>query len=270
MLEVKHITKGFNGYKVIENLSLTLEQGKIYALIGSNGVGKTTLLNLLDGQLKPISGDIRLNKKRINKWSVWKRAQNGILRTWQHGREFKNLTVLENLLVSIESNFFHLFVAFLKNFLARKNTFTFDSLKQFIQLFDFDKYNKIKAIGILALYDLDSKQLQLASELSLGQKRLLDFARLQMNANIDNGNNLILLDEPFSGIDSNKIDIIKKTIEGFAGKGNAVLMVEHNTALAFPICHRVLLINNGKIEIDTTPEKILNDEIAKEIYFGLN
>lgn len=253
MLNVENITLGFNGYKVIEKLSFTLDKGKIYALIGSNGAGKTTLLNLLDGQLKPTSGKITFNGEIINNWTVWKRADKGVLRTWQHGREFKNLTVLNNLLSATKHPGENLLY----------------TLFHFRKVWEFEQNISTQAERILAKYGLTDKKDKLAIHLSLGEKRIIDFARMEMQS-LTNGNKLILLDEPFSGIHINNKNIIKGVIKELAEKGYTILMVEHNTELAFSISNRVLLLNNGKIELDKTPSEIVNDSQANKIYFGKN
>lgn len=269
LLEAKHITKGFNGYKVINDLSIALQPGMVYALVGANGSGKTTLINLLDGQLLPTYGKILFRNNSILKKKVWDRANGGILRTWQHGREFKNLSVLDNVLVAADTHYLKDIYTILRNIRHSINSLS-ETFGQIKELTGTRKKHIEKALALLQRYGLEEKQNKSASALSLGQKRLLDFARLQMNDKIQEGNNLILLDEPFSGIDSNNIELIKQTITEFAQYGNAVLMVEHNTELAFEICNRVLLINNGCIEVDLTPEEIVKNKYAREIYFGLN
>lgn len=231
VLDLKNINKSFGGNQVIQNLNLQLDKGKIYALLGDNGTGKTTLLNIINGQVFADSGDVIFKQKNINYRPTYKRANTGIVRLWQHGKVFENMTVFENLLTvrkQLGENLLNYIFQF-KNLKKQQST------------------NKRDAEKVLQKLELSDKAKNLGKELSFGQQRLLDFGRVMMHPDIEQGELLILIDEPFAGIHENLIKKITLILQNFANKGNTILMIEHNIKEVVRFADKVLLMQNGRI-----------------------
>jgi len=229
VLILQNINKRFEGNQVIDDLSLQLEVGKVYALIGGNGVGKTTLLNIINGQITCDSGIIQFKGENITKTKTYKRANMGISRLWQHGKLFQNMTVLDNLLVVPKVKGEHLrYSLFLSTWREQKNY-------------------RDKALEIIEELELSEKVNDLGKQLSFGQQRLLAFGRVMMESRSSSKELLILVDEPFAGIHELLISKISKILKVLAAKGHTILMIEHNIIQANKIADEVLKMESGKI-----------------------
>jgi ABC-type branched-subunit amino acid transport system ATPase component len=249
MLEIKNISKSFAGNNVIQNFSMKLEKGRIYVLFGTNGAGKTTLLNIVNGQIQHDTGQIVFDNKNISKLSMSERANLGILRLWQQGKVFKNMTVLDNLLVSVDT--------------LGENLINYAF--QFHKIRSQNKNNIKRANEVMNILEIESKSNQLAKELSFGQQRLLSFGRIMMNPLLEKGNTLILADEPFAGIHKELIKKISDLLYDFAKKGNTVLMIEHNIDEAIDFADDILLMQEGTLN-KQFQKKNLSENHLQEIY----
>jgi len=248
MLKIKNLKKHFSGIKAVNDCTFEVEKGKITALIGPNGSGKTTMFNLICGVISPDEGEIifstNTGERNIVGMSVENISNSGISRLFQQSRLFKNLTVLENLLIA-EDNEDQKFW---------KNVFGLNS---------FDKSKIEKAKKMLDGFGLNEITNLPAGELSFGQKRLVEIAR-----NILNYHTVLILDEPVAGVNPKIREKIAEIILQMKKDGETILLIEHDMSFTLGISDKVIVMDAGKIITTGTPEEIRNNPDVLEIYLG--
>jgi ABC-type branched-subunit amino acid transport system ATPase component len=228
MLLLKNVSFGFSFEKrILENIDLLLEKGKIYALMGSNGAGKTTLFNILTGYIKPLQGNVYFNGKSINDLAPYKINRLGIGRTFQNLRIITKLTVIENVILSMNRNpSDNIIFAFLPDkFKKRTNQ----------QLTN-------KADEIIKQFFIGDVRDSLAGNISYGQQKLLTLACC-----IANGADIFLLDEPAAGVQPKYRKEISHLIKQLKEKGKTVFLIEHNTDFVAGLTDQIFLLHGGKI-----------------------
>ncbi|RLE39001.1 ABC transporter ATP-binding protein [Candidatus Woesearchaeota archaeon] len=246
MLKVVGLSKSFGGVKAVQNCKFEIERGSIVGLIGPNGAGKTTVFNLITGFLKPDRGNIIYRRKNITNMPPHKIAQLGIGRTFQIIRLFPQLTVLENMLLAIPSN-----------------DSLFTSALQFRVVAKEQKENIEKAMELLKFVGLDIKVNALAQNLSYGQQKLLEIARvLALDAD------LLLLDEPASGVNLTLLKKIAGLIKNMRKSGKTILLIEHNMDFVMKICDKVIAMDHGKEIAYGTPKQIQKNKLVLDAYLG--
>ena len=230
ILEVRGVSKRFGGVTAVNRCSLVLEGGKIFSLIGPNGSGKTTLFNLITGVERCDEGQIYFKGERINHLPPHKIAWRGIGRTFQLIRVFPELTMLENLLVVASQ--------------------------------DWDSSRR-RALELLSFVKLDQLKGEFAGNLSYGQQRLLEFARVLMLDPI-----LILLDEPAAGVNRTLLNDLLSAIQGLQALGKTILIVEHDMKVVMDLSEKIFVLDHGEKLVEGAPSVIQNDPRVMEAYFG--
>jgi len=234
-LKVNNLHKNFGGLKVLKGVTFEVNGPELIGLIGPNGAGKTTLTNILDGALKPSSGTVYLNGKRIDTLPPYQVARAGLGRTFQVTRAFRRMTVLENLLVP----------ALAMSPTARQ--------KDFVE----------KAKEVLNFLTIDHLTNEYGRALSGGQQKLLELGRLLM---LDP--NIIILDEPFAGVHPKLMEIIYQYITRVNQEGKAIIIISHDMDTIFTLSKRLLVLNYGDLIADGDPEVVKNDPTVIGAYLG--
>ncbi|HEM6338489.1 TPA: ABC transporter ATP-binding protein [Streptococcus suis] len=249
LLEVKNLTKNFGGLTAVGDVTMELHEGELVGLIGPNGAGKTTLFNLLTGVYEPSEGTISLAGTVLNGKAPSKIASLGLGRTFQNIRLFKNMTVLENVLIGLG------------------NHGKAEVLASFLRLPAFYKNEeelKNKAIYLLKIFDLDGDADTLAKNLPYGQQRRLEIVRA-----LATDPKILFLDEPAAGMNPQETaeltQLIRKIKEEF---GITIILIEHDMSLVMEVTERIYVLEYGRLIAHGTPEEIRNNKRVIEAYLG--
>jgi len=227
ILIIENLSKSYNGLKVVRNVSLSVQTGSITALIGENGAGKTTLFNLISRFEKHDKGKIFFQGHEISHLSAIERSKVGIERLFQNPRVFKNMDVINNLMACIHEHPGENII----NYLLKPKEIRITEQK-----------NQERAYQIIHTLHLQNHVKESAGALSHGQKKLLSLGRLLMN-----NSKLILLDEPFSGLNPSMIDIINDLIKELTKEGKTFVIIEHNIKKVVSISNHILKMREGEI-----------------------
>ncbi len=230
ILEISGVVKHFGGVTAVNGVSLALEPGRIYGLIGPNGSGKTTLFDCITGVQRGDSGQIRFRGERIDGLKPHKIFHRGMGRTFQVIRVFPELTAIENLLVVTTSGYAE----------ARG-----------------------RAEELLRFVKLERLADEYAGNLSYGQQKLVEFVRVLMT-----DPELILLDEPASGVNRTLLNELLEAVRALRDRGKTVLLVEHDMKVVMGLCETVFVLDHGEKLAEGPPGAIQADERVIEAYFG--
>ena len=248
MLQVQNLSKEFDGIKAVDDLSFSIEENSIVALVGPNGSGKTTVFNIVNGFLDEDKGKIVFEDKDITSLSPYKIAQLGVGRTFQNIRLFPQISVLDNVMLGLKYEIGERFSAALFRMKAMKNE---------------EKENMNKAGGLLKFVGLFEKRDELAENLSHGQRKLLELARvLALEPKI------FLLDEPIAGLFPETKGTIFGLIRKLKESGKTILFIEHDLHSVMDIAEKIIVLDHGKKIAEGTPEEIrINEEVIRA-YLG--
>lgn len=246
-LSAKNLEKHFDGVKAVDNLSLQFEPGKITGLIGPNGSGKSTLINTITGIHKIDGGYIVVGEKtalhKINSYDI---ASYEMTRTFQDVRLFEQMTVLDNILVVLTER--------------NVGEALFEKHK---------KFHLEKAEEVLKRVDLLEKRNELAHNLSYGQRKLLEIARvLAMIHSPTGGSEIFFFDEPFAGLFPEMIKIVESVILELKEKGKTVVLIEHNMEIIRRLSDYIFVLDAGKLLAEGKPEEVLARKDVIEAYLG--
>lgn len=247
-LAVSGVNQSFGGLKALRDTNFEIRQGFITCLVGPNGAGKTTIFNVVTGFLKPDSGHVSFRDKRLDGLSPRDIVRAGIARTFQNLRLFVDLTALDNVLVAIGNQF---------------GEEPFGAILRPLHTAREQKRRVETAMQILESVGLAHKANDFARNLSYGQQKLLTIARV-----LATEAELLLLDEPASGLSHVALEEIMAVLLKLKADGKTLLVVEHNTRLVQQIADEVIFLHQGHNLAQGTPERIVNDPALAEIYFG--
>lgn len=234
ILEIRNLKKSFGGLQVFSDISLEVEKGQIYGLIGTNGSGKTTLFNIISGVLKPDAGQVIYRGEDITGEKPWRLSRMGIGRCFQNVMPFKSMTPLENARV------------------ARATAGKFSRANQLYSLEE-----------IMELTDLTDKQHTVTQELSLPDKKNVEIARA-LACNPD----LVLFDEVSCGLSGEEIHARMALMKKLAAAGITVLVVEHIMVFIKEICDQVAVLHAGQVIARGLPEEVARTECVIDAYLG--
>jgi len=233
VLKIKKISKSINEKIILNEIDIRVDSGDIYGLLGPNGAGKTTTFYIIAGLMRCESGEINFLNQDISKLPMHKRSKLGIKYLPQEPSIFQNLSVYENLLGLAEMSFDN--EQDIKNFIDKS----------------VDEFNLSK------ICDLKGRQL------SGGQRRKVEIART-----LAAEPKIILLDEPFAGIDPIAIEDIKNVLKKLSDKNIGILITDHNVRETLEICNQAAIINNGEIIAQGVKKELINNELVKKVYLG--
>ena len=250
ILSATNLTKSFGGVVGLDKVTVSVKQGSLLGVIGPNGSGKSTFFNVLTGLLdqdKDQEGKIEFLKKDITYFSISERAQLGMGRTFQQSRLFKNLTVLENVLVSAKEQRGTKLMTVLRGNWKKQESELHQQAFQILQY-----------LNILHIWN------NKASDISGGQQKLVSLARALMSQS-----HIILLDEPVAGVNPTLAKKIFEKIQNLHQKeGQHYIIIEHNMDVQLNFCDYVFVFNKGQIVAEGTPEEIRKNESVLDAYLG--
>ncbi len=232
-LILDHLTKSYDGRKVVDDVTLEVKSGEVVGLLGPNGAGKTTTFFIVLGLLRPDQGAIILDGEDISQLPIYQRARKGLQYLPQESSVFRKLTVAENIMAILET------------------------LEPDARIRE-ERLNKL--LGDLRISHLANQK---AASLSGGERRRVEITRALVTSP-----HFIILDEPFAGIDPLAVTDIQNIIRQLKERGLGVLISDHNVRETLWVCDRAYLLNEGVILEEGTPEHVVNSELAKRIYLG--
>jgi branched-chain amino acid transport system ATP-binding protein len=242
MLSVRGLRKMFGGVRAVDDVSLDLPRGEIRALIGPNGAGKTTFFNMLTGQLRPDAGEVRLHGERISglpPYAIWRR---GVSRTFQITATFATLSVLENVQVARLSA-------------ARRSLTLFRNA---------GRLETERARALLSLVGLAAEATRPAGILAYG-----DLKKLELAVALANDPAVLLLDEPTAGMASAERGELMRLVVSIArAGGQTVLFTEHDMDVVWSAADRVLVLHQGRVIAEGTPDAVRADPTVQQVYLG--
>ena len=228
-----NLIKKYGDRVVVDNVSLEVNRGEVVGLLGPNGAGKTTSFYMIMGLVKPDSGTVELGATNVTRWPMHSRARAGIGYLAQDTSVFRKLSVEENIM----------------------------AILQLMPMSAADRRQRCEEL--LHNFDLVPRRKALGTALSGGERRRTEIARV-----LASNPQFILLDEPFTGIDPIQKEEIENIVHNLKNLGIGVLITDHDAVSTLRIVDRGLILFNGRIEVEGSPQELLADQRAREVYFG--
>ena len=242
MLETRNLDKRFGAVHVTRSVSLKLERGERRVILGPNGAGKTTLFNLLVGELTPDSGSVHLAGENVTALSVPRRARRGLSRSYQKNTLFDGLTVEENLGLAAAACTPHATRLWTDSLSRPEIRETVAEVAQQVNLMPY----------------LHAR----VSEVSYGVRR-----QLEVGVALATRPLVLLMDEPTSGVGPEMSKGFHDLLNNLP-RDLTMLIIEHDITFIQKFCDRIVVLEEGRVVLDDTPERVRNDERLQEIYFG--
>lgn len=242
ILEVKHLSKSFEGVQAVKDISFALHRGELVALIGPNGAGKSTCFNMLNGQIKPDYGSVKINGQETVGLSADKIWRLGVGRTFQITATFYSMTVLENVRVALLNEHRRLFSFFTRT----------------------EKLYNEEALDLLARVGIADQRDRQCGILAYG-----DLKRVELAVALANAPDLLLMDEPTAGMSpKERVALMALTQEIVKTRNIAALFTEHDMDVVFNHANRIMVLARGHLIASGMPAEIKNNPMVQEIYLG--
>jgi branched-chain amino acid transport system ATP-binding protein len=247
-LQATGVEVNFGGLRALDDCGFTIRQGCITCLVGPNGAGKTTVFNVITGFIQPSTGSISFKGQTLDGWKPQAIVAAGIARTFQNLRLFIDLTALDNVLASLP---------------GQAGEEPIAAIFRPFHVAAAQRRRREEARAILDRVGLLPRASDFVRNLSYGEQKLLIIARV-----LATGAELLLLDEPASGLSAGALEGVMALLRSLQDDGKTLLVVEHNTRVVQKIADDVLFLHQGHLMAQGSPETIVNDPALAEIYFG--
>lgn len=234
LLEAKNLRKAYNGRTVVDGVHITVDHAEIVGLLGRNGAGKTTSFRMTIGMIEADEGQVFFDGREVTGLPMYSHARLGIGYLSQEPSAFQRMTCEQNLLAILET----------RPGLSRKD-------------------RKRRAAELLEQFGLTKKTRELARTCSGGERRKLEIARALVT-----DPKLILLDEPFSGVDPIAVEDLQREVRHLTDRGIAILITDHNVHQTLSVCDRAYIINEGRVLAEGTPHELINNDLVRRTYLG--
>lgn len=242
VLETTALSKSFGGVAAVRDVSIALRRGELHALIGPNGAGKSTLVNLLSGELRPTSGEIRLDGRPIDSTSAPRMAQAGVARSFQRTNIFPPLSILENVRLAAQA--------------------IHTPVRELLRPRSAARELDARVMTVLERIGLHKTPHRIAGTLSHGEQRLIEIAMT-----LAGDPRVLLLDEPLAGMGNEESEAMARLLKGLA-RDHAVLLIEHDMDFVFSVADRMTVMVEGALFASGASHDIRADEAVQRAYLG--
>jgi branched-chain amino acid transport system ATP-binding protein len=248
LLDVDGLVKGFGGLLAVDDLSLSVDRGELVGVMGPNGAGKSTLFNCVSGVVDPDGGTVTFDGRDITGRQPEAVARQGLVRTFQHTRQLDTMTVRENVRLAAPD---------------QPGEDTLPALLRTGSMQQVERGVAERADELVEAFELDHLADEYASNLSGGQRKLLELARVLMLEP-----DMLLLDEPFAGVNPTLTNDIADRIADLNDDGMTVVVIEHELETLTALVDRLVVLQQGSVLVDGAPEAVLDDDRVIEAYLG--
>lgn len=248
LLATRGLSKNFGGIQALDDVSVEIDDGELVGLIGPNGAGKTTFFNCVTGFLEPTAGSVYFDGEEVTGYSSAELAHEGMVRSFQHSRAVTTLSVLDNVRLAAPDH---------------PGERTFRALAGTDGVVEYEREITRRAEELLERFDLAQRADEYAGRLSGGQRKLLEVARALM---LDP--DLLLLDEPYAGIDEETIGEISAYIKELNDEGMTFLVIEHGLESLVELVDRLIVLNQGEVLADGPTGEVVRNEQVIKVYTG--
>lgn len=244
ILKTKNLSIKFGEHRAVDRVNFEMPHKHFKSIIGPNGAGKTTFFNLISGELEPTEGEVFFKGESLKKRTAVDRTRLGIGRSFQITNVFPNLTVLENVRLAVQS----------------KRKVRFNVFRHFLHYKELTN----EAVQILEQVLLTEKINQVANQLSHGEKRKLEIGML-----LALDTEILLLDEPTAGMSLEEVPAILDVIRSIKARGDkSILLIEHKMDMIIDLSDSIMVLFNGALLADGTPQEIMKNETVQQAYLG--